>query len=175
MPKSVLIAYASRSGSTEEVAREIGDILKKAGIEAAVLPVKRVWDVGDYGAVVIGSAVYAGRWLSEARKFLRRFQPTLARMRVAAFSMGVSTREGEEAKREELLGSMDPLREITTPVSVAPFAGKMDRKKLPFFYRLLIKLLKVPDGDFRDWDAIREWARGLPLALFKSEGSRGRV
>lgn len=169
MSRRVLVAHASRNGSTEEIAREVAEVLTKAGLNPTVRSVKKVRDVGDYDAVLIGSAVYAGRWLPEARRFLRQFQPVLARMRVAAFSVGVSNRSGEEAKRQELLHTIEPLREITTPVAEEAFAGRMDRKKLPFLHRILIRLVRVPDGDFRDWDAIRNWARGLPLALFKAE------
>jgi menaquinone-dependent protoporphyrinogen oxidase len=87
IPKKVLIAYASRAGSTAEVAEAIGQVLRGRGFPADVLPAGQVFGVSTYRAVIIGSAIRMGRWLPEAARLVERNQAALARIPAAFFSV----------------------------------------------------------------------------------------
>jgi hypothetical protein len=53
---------------------------------------------------------------------------------------------------------------IVKPVNFGFFAGKLDYSKLKFFQRLFVKLfIRAEAGDFRNWEAIRQWAASLNL------------
>ena len=68
----ILIAYASKYGSTKEVAERIAQRLQKSGKQAEVKPVGQVADLGKAEAVIVGSALYQGGWLPEATAFVRK-------------------------------------------------------------------------------------------------------
>ncbi len=166
MNEKILVAYASKCGSTGEVAEEIGQVLCKSGIEADVRLAKDVDDVNGYQAVVVGSAIRMGQWLPEAVKFVETHQVALNQIPVACFTVCMTMQEDTEENHREVMGYLEPLREMVQPRDTGLFAGAMDYSKLPFFFRLMIKAMKVPEGDFRDWDSIRDWAAGLrPLLL----------
>lgn len=84
----VLVAYGSRRGSTAEIARWIGDVLHGLGLEAEVAEAATVRDVTAYDAVVLGGALYAGRWHKDARRFARRHATALSGRPVWLFSSG---------------------------------------------------------------------------------------
>jgi menaquinone-dependent protoporphyrinogen oxidase len=102
MDKKVLVAYASKYGATAEIAEQVGEGLKKAGLEVEVLPAEKVKDLGEYGAVVLGSAVYAGQWRKEASDFLQGNEQALKEMPVWLFSSG-PTGEGDPVESYERL------------------------------------------------------------------------
>src|SRR3989304_1421138 len=95
---SVLVAYASKHGSTELIADAIGDALRRAGHDVDVRPVSDVRDLARYGAAVVGSALYIGRWQGEALRFLRRQEASLAGMPVWFFSSGPLDDSAETAQ-----------------------------------------------------------------------------
>ena len=84
----VLVSAASGHGSTTEIARVIGGTLAGNGIAVDIVPPEAVDSVEDYDAVILGSAVYAGRWLAPARDFAIRFRDPLATRSVWLFSSG---------------------------------------------------------------------------------------
>lgn len=154
----VLVAYATRCGSTREVAEEIGRALAGAGLAVDVRPVGEVDDLSPYRAVVVGSPIRGGKWLPEAVGFVRGNQEAFSRIPVAYFAVGLSLREGTEEARREAMATLKPVRDLVAPVDVGLFAGALDPRKLPLVLRLLMRLIKAPAGDFRDWAAIRAWA-----------------
>jgi len=161
----ILVAYASRAGSTGEVAEAIGQVLCEAGAAVDVRLVKEVTDLSPYRAVIVGSAIYMGKWMSEAVKFVETHRETLSQMPVACFTVCLTLKEDTEENRREVAAYLDPVREVVQPVDVGLFAGVMDYNKLPFIFRLMMKAMKSPQGDFRDWEAIRAWAAGVRPAL----------
>ena len=167
MSERILIAYASRCGSTGEVADVIGQELNNVkGVTVDVRLVKNVTDLSPYKAVIIGSAIRIGSWLSEAKKFVKTHQQTLQGMPIAYFAVCGALKEDTEENRREALGYVEPMCKILKPVDVGVFAGVMDYSKLSFLSRLIItKLVKSPEGDFRNWDAIRAWANNVHSAL----------
>jgi menaquinone-dependent protoporphyrinogen oxidase len=156
MDDQVLVAYATKYGATKEIAEEIGNVLRQAGLLTDVLPVNKVRDLNPYRAVILGSAVYIGRWRKEAVKFLQANERALAERQVWLFSSG-PTGEGDAV--ELLQGWRFPdaqqqLADSIRPRDIAVFHGDVDVKKLNFLEKAMIKNVKAPDGDFRDWGII---------------------
>ena len=163
----ILVAYATKAGSTAEVAAEIGRVIEsKGGCQVDVRPVGKLNGVDGYDAVVIGSAIRAGKWLPEATKFVEKHRDALGRVPVALFTVCLTMKDDTEENRRTVAAYLDPVREVVQPVEMGLFAGVMDYSKLPFILRLMMKAMKSPQGDFRDWEAIRAWADNIcPLLL----------
>ena len=165
----ILVAYASKYGATAEIAEKIGQVLRQAGLQADVLPVHRVSDLMPYKAVVLGSAVYMGRWRKEAAKFLRTNEKLLAERFVWLFSSGPL---GEGDPVELMKGwrfpeGLRPIIDRIQPRDIAIFHGMLDMKRLNFLEKLAIKNVKSPVGDFRDLDAITSWTTAVADELKK--------
>lgn len=167
MDTQVLVAYATKYGATAEIAEKIGQALGEAGLRADVLPADRVSDLSPYKAVVLGSAVYIGRWRKEAVKFLKANEAALAEKAVWLFSSG-PTGEGDPVKLLQgwrFPNSLQPLADRLQIRDIAVFHGAVDREKLNFIERWMLKNVKAPVGDFRDWEAITAWATAIADAL----------
>lgn len=160
-----LVAYATRAGSTAEIADTIGQALAVQGA-AVVLPLKNVGSLKGYKAVVLGSAVRFGQWLPEAVKFVEQNREALTQMSTAFFTVHLMNLGSDEASREVLQAYLDSAHKLVMPRQEAFFAGVGDYKKVTFLERLMAKAVKAPVGDFRDWPAIRAWAEELRLAGF---------
>jgi menaquinone-dependent protoporphyrinogen oxidase len=168
MGDKVLVTYASRCGSTGEVAQAIGQVLCAAGAAVDVRQVENVSDLGPYRAVVLGSAVRSSRCLPEAVEFAKTHQDALNRVKVAYFltCLMLAVADTEETRREAA-AFLDPLREQlprVQPLGLGLFAGVLDFSKLPFLYRFVWPLTagrQASEGDYRDWEAIRAWAGDL--------------
>jgi menaquinone-dependent protoporphyrinogen oxidase len=160
---NVLVTYASKHGSTEGIARAIAERLSEAGIDVMARSVTEVPDASDAEAVVLGSAVYAGSWRKEATEWAQRNAAALSGRPVWLFSsgpLGVEVDDAEEQPRE-----LDELRTLLHPKEHRIFFGALDRSKLGFAERMMVKAVKAPEGDFRDWDAIRGWADEIAATL----------
>jgi menaquinone-dependent protoporphyrinogen oxidase len=155
---SVLIAYASKAGSSAEVASAIGRRLADRGFRVDVRRAGRVRSLDAYGAVVVGSAIRAGQWLSEASAFVKTHREALATRKTAFFTLCMTLSQDTSENREKVAAYLEPVRAILEPDQIAFFAGKMDYSKLALVPRLIVKRMKVPEGDFRNWDAIGSWA-----------------
>lgn len=167
MDQQVLVAYATKHGATAEIARQIGEVLREEGLQTDVLPVQDVGDVTPYGAVVLGSGIYMGRWRKEAVAFLKANEQALVERKVWLFSSG-PTGEGDPVDLVEgrvVPEGVQPVVENIEPVDIAVFHGVLDANQLNVFERLIIRMVKAPVGDFRDWDAITSWAAGVADAL----------
>ena len=151
----VLVSAASKHGSTGEIAVAIADVLVARNFEAATVPPERVEAIEQYDAVVLGSAVYAGHWLKEARDLADSRAAALSGRPVWLFSSGPI---GDPPKPEDDPVNTADLMEKTGARSHRLFAGKLDKHKLGFGERAIVVALRAPEGDFRDWDEIRGWA-----------------
>lgn len=165
MSDRVLVAYGTRTGTTASVAEFIGEILCAEGADADVRDVQEAEDVAAYDAVVLGSAIRAGKLMPEILSFAEENQTKLQAMPLAAFVVCATIQEDTEENREEVAGYLAPLRELVQPDIEGYFAGAIDRSKLSLPLRLMLKVMKAEDGDWRDWDVIRAWAGLLPQAL----------
>jgi len=158
----VLISAASRHGATLQIAQTIGTVLEEAGLEVDLVAPERVGDVDSYDALVVGSGVYAGRWLAPARELLERAAAQLDGRPVWLFSSGPV---GDPAKPSE--PPRDGL-ELTRHVGALDhqvFEGKVDRDRLGIAERAMVRVVGASTGDFRPWEAIIEWARGIAAEL----------
>lgn len=164
MNQRILVTYASKAGSTGEVARAIGEVLTAKGATVDVTPVNGVANLQDYQAVIIGSAIRMGRWMPEAKSFVETNQAYLRQVPTAYFNCGLGLREESEKTRGEALGYMDSVCSIVEPVSRGAFAGKLDYSKLSFLEGLIMKAMGDQPGDFRPWETIRAWAESLKLS-----------
>lgn len=163
MNPKVLVTYATRCGSTAEIAQAVADELANRGFAVDIRPVQQVNQVDKYGAVVIGSAVRFGQVLPEAVKFIEQNHIQLNEMPTAIFAVHIMNMGNDETDRQARQAYLDPARNLIAPQSEAFFTGVGDPQKVSFIERLLAKAVKSPEGDFRDWDAIRGWAKNLNL------------
>ena len=168
MKSKLLITYGSRCGSTGGVAEAIGQVLCEEGVAVDVRLVKNVNDLSPYQAVIVGSAIRMGKWLPEVVEFVKTHQDTLSRVPVAYFTVCLTMKDDTVENRRKALAYLDPVRKQlpqVKPVDIGLFAGAVDYKKLSFAYSLLLKVMGAPEGDFRNWEAIRTWGAGRRPAL----------
>jgi len=165
---NVLVAYASKYGSTREIANRIAWQLRQPGMQAQARPVQELDDLVDYDAFVVGSAVFAGHWIPEAMDFVRRNRALLAHGPVWLFSsapIGATAKQHDTPAEPKELAE---LRRALRPWDHRVFFGawdpsRLDRRRLGLAERLIAKVL--PKGDFRDWQAIEAWATSIARAL----------
>jgi menaquinone-dependent protoporphyrinogen oxidase len=157
----ILVAYASKKGSTAEIAQAIGKELQTSGHTADVIEIAKGASPAGHDAIVIGGPMYMGK-IDSVGKFVKRHSPELARVPVAGFVVCLAAAakdpEGIAWAEKALQRALDPLK----PVAVTVFAGRLDPEKLSWFQRWITKKVNSPVGDFRDWTAIAAWARDLP-------------
>lgn len=162
----ILVTVASRHGATAEIAEAIGDRLREHGLAVVVTGALSVTGVTAFDAVVLGSAVYAGHWLDDAKDLVTRFEDELADRPVWLFSSGPV---GDPPRPEEDAVEVADLVAATHAIEHRVFAGAIDRDALGFVERAVIRALRAPTGDFRDFDAIRAWADQIATALDPAE------
>ncbi len=162
MGKRVLVAYASKHGSTGGVADAIGKELCGRGLAADVALIRNAGDLGLYQGAVVGSAVYMGKWMPEAADFVKENRDILRRIPVAYFLVCITMAKPTEESRAETLSYLEPvLRSVPEirPLGIGTFAGALAYSKLSWINKRILKAKGVPEGDFRDWNGIRTWAR----------------
>jgi menaquinone-dependent protoporphyrinogen oxidase len=157
----ILVTAASRHGATSGIAAVIGRVLEDRGHDVRVATPDDVRTIDAFDAVVLGSAVYAGRWLGPAKLFVEKFGPALQRRPVWLFSSGPI---GDERKLEEPVDIIG-LAAATHAREHHIFGGRLDKDDLGFVERTVVGVLRAPEGDFRDWDEIRAWAGAIADAL----------
>jgi menaquinone-dependent protoporphyrinogen oxidase len=157
-----LITTASKHGSTAEIGAAIAETLLEHGIETDVVGPEAVSSLQGYDMAVLGSAVYAGHWLKSMRELAERLAEELVARPVWLFSSGPI---GDPPKPDEDPVDVAAVKETTGARGHAVFAGKIDRSRLGFGERAIVSALKVPEGDFRDWEEIRRWATGIAQEL----------
>ena len=166
MSASILVAYATRYGSTQEVAEAVAAALRERGLAVDIQPMRGVQSLDHYGAIVLGAPLYMFHWHKDALHFLARHRESLTRRPVAVFALGPF-----HADEKEFQGAREQLdKELAkfpwlTPQTIAIFGGKFDPQKLTFPYNLIPALKNMPSSDVRDWTAIRAWANDLAELL----------
>ncbi|MEJ2750942.1 MAG: flavodoxin domain-containing protein, partial [Anaerolineae bacterium] len=171
MYKKILVAFASGSGSTAEVARAIGDVLAESGVPVDVTAVQTVNSVADYSAIVLGSSIRLGRWLPEAVEFLERFKDEMQDKPVAYFTTCLTMVNDTEENRRTVLAYLEPVRQLAPaiePVGLGLFAGSLT----PEQHTIRAHIGLGPFGDYRDWAAIKAWAEAIRPAILAGEGER---
>jgi menaquinone-dependent protoporphyrinogen oxidase len=166
--KRVLISYASRCGSTGGVAEAIGQALCGMGASADIRLVGNVKDLSPYHAVIVGSAIRRGRWLPEAVGFVKDNQDMLGRLPIAYFVVCLTMKDNTAENRSKVMAYLDPARKEAPkiqPVAVGLFPGAVDFGKLSFVDTMMLRAKGVPEGDYRDWSAVKAWASAVGPAF----------
>ena len=163
----VLVTAASKYGSTAGIAEAIGRRLEEHEVYVDVVPVQEVDDISGYDAVVLGSGVYAGRWLKAARRFVDEHESEFEVTPTWLFSSGPI---GNPPKPEgDASMKVDAIVRRTVARDHRIFAGKLDRERLTFPDRAIVTAVRSPEGDFRDWPAVAAWADEIARALVLEE------
>jgi len=196
--KRILVAYATMSGSTAEVAQAVGEEIAKSDFQVDVLPIDKVGDVDGYDGIVVGAPMIMG-WHRGALRFLKENKRTFQRIPLAVFVVAMSLTEASDMSvgdvdiyvddklpkqphkegvlnfRERYARIGNYLRPIlraaspSEPASIGVFGGRLEYGRLKWWAVLFVMLVvQAPAGERRNWPAIRSWAAGLP-ALFKLE------
>lgn len=168
----VLVTVASRYGATQEIGDAIGQVLAGHGLDVTVARAEDLDDVRRYDAVVLGSAVYMGRWLPAARRFVEQYGEEMAERLTWLFSSGPLG--SPPRPHEEAAVSLAPVWANTRPLGHRLFAGKLDRRELGFRDRAVVTAVRAPEGDFRDWEDIRAWASSIAETLVWVEANGKR-
>jgi menaquinone-dependent protoporphyrinogen oxidase len=174
MSNKILVAYATFTGSTAEIAEAIGKILAEGGASVDVRPMKEVTDLTPYRAVVLGSAIQKSQWLPEAMTFVQTYQKELAQKPTAIFlvclTLAMKSKVAREKSKTTVVEWLKPVRDLIHPVSEGYFAGILNISKIPYWgarlgFRISVWTGVWSEGDHRDWSAIHTWAREVATKL----------
>lgn len=167
----VLVAYASRHGGTAGIAEALAATLRDAVPHDAgadrdrhvdLVAAGEVDDVTGYDAVVVGSAVYLGHWLGPARRLVREQAAALQHRPVWLFSSGPV---GDPAVPDTEAEEVAELTEAVAALAHRTFAGRLRPADLGLVERATVRAVHAAEGDYRDWDAIRDWAEEIADTL----------
>jgi len=166
MSSQVLVGYATRYGSTQEVAEAIAATLREGGLDVDVQPLREVRTLEGYGAVVLGAPLFMFRWHKEALRFLSQHHQALMERPMAVFVLGPVHDPHDEQEWQDSRAQLD--KELAKfpwfkPAALEMFGGKYDPAKLCFPLNKFAG--EEPASDIRDWAAIRLWAEGLKAIL----------
>lgn len=167
---NVIIVVGSKHGSTRAIAEAVGDELVDGGLNVSIVDADAT-DVSldGYGAAVVGSAVYVGRWTKDARNFLDANREPLRKLPLWLFSSGPL---GDGSQPDDLAD----VRAFADDVHARDhrvFSGNLDKADLSFAERAAVRLVHAPYGDARDWGEIRAWAATIATDLTASLSSAG--
>jgi menaquinone-dependent protoporphyrinogen oxidase len=171
MPKSILVAYATYSGSAETVAEIVSSTLTEKGFETTVKPMSEVHDLNGYDAVVAGSAIHGGKWLPEAFDFLDQHKEALKTRPFAAYLVCMTMAMKNSEKYLHFVSDfMIPVRKIVKPVSEGLFAGKLEIRKLPSLsdkikFRISVAAGMWKEGDHINKSEISKWSESISHLL----------
>jgi menaquinone-dependent protoporphyrinogen oxidase len=164
MTRRVLVAYASRMGSTKEIAEAIGAELSTSDFDVDVLPCSSDPKPDGYDAVIIGSAIYIRRWDKPATSYLKRYAPVLAKRPTWLFQSGPC---GPGAESEQLDPPKTVARQMRKHGLPRPrtFGGRLDVEHAIGPVSRWMGEKGPLSGDFRDWKLIRSWAHEIAKEL----------
>ena len=171
MSASILVSYATRYGSTQEVAEVVAATLREGGLMVDLQPMRKVRTLDGYRAVVLGAPLYISRWPKDAQRFLSQHRQALTERPVAVFALGPLSADEKERQgsRDQLDAELAKFAWLT-PIALELFVGKYDPARLRFPDSLLAALPasplhQLPARDERDWAAIRAWVSSLAAQL----------
>lgn len=159
--RRILVGYSSKRGATAEIAEAIGTTLRARGFDVDVQDVRASVDVRAYDAVIVGSAIYMGRWLRPAVRFLRRHRRDLRLRPVWLFQDGPLGDDRKDVD-QPLPTKVSSLARMIGPLGVVTFGGRLasDAKGV-----VAKRVAQRYAGDFRDFDVIEAWAARVAQQL----------
>jgi menaquinone-dependent protoporphyrinogen oxidase len=165
----ILVTTASKHGATAEIGEAIAGKLREHDLEVDTRDPGAITSLAGYDAVVLGSAVYAGRWMDAARRFSERHHAELRLRPLWLFSSGPigdpPQPVEEPADGRRLVGELRAREHRVFP-------GRVNNADLGWVERTITKMVKAPDGDFRDFDAVRIWAAEIADQLVATAAAR---
>ncbi|MFE1285779.1 flavodoxin domain-containing protein [Streptomyces sp. NPDC058751] len=162
MTDTVLVTYGTTNGSTAEIAEAVADTLREGGLTARALPARSVTSVAPYDAVVVGGGLYAGRWHKDARWFVRRHRAQLAHTPVWLFSSGPLDSSAADRDIPPVRGVRRTMDRLDARGHVT-FGGCLKEGAEGRIAKMIVSSGK--GGDFRDFDAVEKWAKGIADSL----------
>jgi menaquinone-dependent protoporphyrinogen oxidase len=167
MGRHVLVTSASKHGATLDITDVIAGVLSRRGLDVIDKPLDEVRGLDGYDAAVIGSAVYVGRWMSEATSLVKHHAEQLRAMPVWLFSSG--------PLGNPPLPAADPVEVAELVEAIAArghrvFAGRLDPSHLGLGEKLIVRMVRAPSGDYRDFTAVEAWAHEIADALLADAG-----
>lgn len=164
-----LVSVASRHGSTREIGTAVARVLEAGGIEVDVIDPEDVTSVASYDGIILGSAIYAGRWLAPARELVEREYDDLRERRVWLFSSGPI---GNPPKPAAAPAEAVAIAERLNAVDHQVLEGRLDRSRLGLGEKVIVSVVGAEAGDYRPWDDVLEWARWIAATLAPAEGGQ---
>ncbi|MBN2048794.1 MAG: twin-arginine translocation signal domain-containing protein [Anaerolineaceae bacterium] len=163
--RKMLVAYATKAGSTAEIALRMGEVIAGAGWMVDVKPIDDVSDLSMFEAVLLGSPIRIGAVLKKVTAFIEEHQTELAQKHFSMFIACMELEPDIPETRELASAYLDPVRAILKPEREGLFAGKVDPDKLTLLERMMMQSLESPIGDYRDWEKIEAWASEVASAV----------
>ncbi len=176
MMDKVLICYGTRYGTTTEVVQEMSNTAREFGAQVDVVQLEKGTPFPapeGYDLVIIGSGIRAGQWTKEPLEFIEQKLESLSKIKVALFVVsGYAGNPDKVAEAQsEYLDKMSEKYPGLSPISTALIGGVFEFQKYNLVVRALVKNIvknQIPPGekipekiDFRDWDMIRDWVKGI--------------
>jgi menaquinone-dependent protoporphyrinogen oxidase len=167
----VVVTAASRHHATSEIAEAIAAGFVQRGVDAEARPLEQITSLDGFDAVVLGSAIYMGRWLRAAREFVSEHEAELSAMPVWLFSSGPLGPPDRLIPLGESADT-DRIAELVGARGHRVFAGRLERASLGFAERAAAKAVHAPDGDCRDWAAVDSFAGEITSELSAERAER---
>ena len=168
----VIIVVGSKHGSTRSIAEVVGDELRDGCLDVSIVDADATDVCLDvYDAAVIGSAVYVGKWMKDARAFLEANRESLRKMPVWLFSSGPL---GDGSRQPDDLAEIRAFADDVHARDHRVFAGSLDKADLSLAERAAVRMVHAPYGDAREWDEIRSWVRNVAAELTVSSSSAAK-
>jgi menaquinone-dependent protoporphyrinogen oxidase len=173
---NVLVTAATKHGATREIADEVVRVLDEHGVSAELVDIDDVGDLSSYDAYVVGSGIYLGNWLKDARRFLDHNSTELSLRPTWLFASGSIVGEPPVADDPNALrgGLVERLIEMTHAREHKLFAGKLDTSKLGLLERAAVRGAHASEGDHRDWDEVTRWAHEIAAQLTHGTNDTGQ-
>jgi len=166
--KKILVTYATKCGSTAEIATAITESLCSGGLSAELKRASNVKSVDGYQGIVIGTAIYMGSPLKEATDFVERFGSQMADTPLAIFDVCLTMKEAAPENQRVALDYLKSISGVISPIKTGAFSGRIDLSTLPPLYRMFAQADNegiLAEGDYRDWKVISTWAEELGVVL----------
>jgi len=166
--KKILVAYATKCGSTAEISSAITESLCAGGLSVELKRANNVKNIDDYQGVVLGTAIYMSSPLKEASDFIERFGNQMSDIPFALFDVCLTMKEATTENQRVALDYLKSISDVISPIKTGAFSGRIELASLPPLYRMFAQADNegiLAEGDYRDWKAINDWGEELGVVL----------